>query len=598
MKISLFCGGRGSSALIRELLTWPQVELSLLVNAYDDGLSTGEIRDLFPGLLGPSDFRKNIVSAMAIFEPNQYYLQSIFEHRLGFSDNIMMKNASLNDPKFLVSSDKKLDSLFAALQSQTRKKLFDLVAEFIRADEVAESSLLLNDAAFGNVIFAGAYLKHKKSFSGALNELAQIFEVDAKIVNVSDTNAFLFAELDDGSLLLDEASIVSYSGSRKIIDVHFSPVKQSKAVGDLGVDKRWVPALNPEVLDALRQSDIVILGSGTQHSSLFPSYKILKGHIDLSSIRAHVVMVSNLDEDADIRGWSVQEIVAQAESYLGSRAINTVIVDSECSLPYEPESSSLRKRLLVRSLRNPRKPESHSGVLLHRAIRESLQGNVDQNPYNQVSIFLSSQSKFTGNSVKPLEELDDLPVVTKVNYATSPNSGSNSPSLDAIREWLEDEAGLEYFVVVDGPGRYEISDAVEALRWLAPRGFGLAIGSRTQSRLAWRRDVARKYMGSSVLRSAGIFGGILASLLIAMKLKVILSDPLSRCFVFSRSGLGEDIRNSIMKCPSLESAITRIILGDVQTLEFPVRYRSMTGFRSENPLTTGLRGLLRLLKAQ
>ena len=60
MKISLFCGGRGSSALIRELLTWPQVELSLLVNAYDDGLSTGEIRDLFPGLLGPSDFRKNI----------------------------------------------------------------------------------------------------------------------------------------------------------------------------------------------------------------------------------------------------------------------------------------------------------------------------------------------------------------------------------------------------------------------------------------------------------------------------------------------------------------------------------------------------------
>jgi hypothetical protein len=105
-------------------------------------------------------------------------------------------------------------------------------------------------------------------------------------------------------------------------------------------------------------------------------------------------------------------------------------------------------------------------------------------------------------------------------------------------------------------------------------------------------------MGNSFLRKAGIFGGIFASLLIAVKLKVILSDPLSRCFVFSKSGLGQDVKKSIMSSPDLESAITRIIVGDVQTLEFPVRYRSMTGFRSENPMMTGLRGLFKLLKAQ
>jgi hypothetical protein len=105
-------------------------------------------------------------------------------------------------------------------------------------------------------------------------------------------------------------------------------------------------------------------------------------------------------------------------------------------------------------------------------------------------------------------------------------------------------------------------------------------------------------MGNSLLRGVGVFGGILASLLVAVKLKVIVSDPLSRCFVFSKSGLSEDVKKLILSSPSLESAITRIFTGDVQTLEFPVRYRSMTGFRNENALMTGLKGLLRLLRAK
>ena len=33
LSVCLFCGGRGSATIIRELLCRPQVELSLLVNA-------------------------------------------------------------------------------------------------------------------------------------------------------------------------------------------------------------------------------------------------------------------------------------------------------------------------------------------------------------------------------------------------------------------------------------------------------------------------------------------------------------------------------------------------------------------------------------
>src|SRR5262245_26890581 len=59
VKVVLFSGGRGSSVLSKHLINHPQVKLTLAVNGYDDGLSTGEIRRFLGDSLGPSDFRKN-----------------------------------------------------------------------------------------------------------------------------------------------------------------------------------------------------------------------------------------------------------------------------------------------------------------------------------------------------------------------------------------------------------------------------------------------------------------------------------------------------------------------------------------------------------
>ena len=46
--------------LINHLKEISNVELFLLINGYDDGLSTGIARRALGKMLGPSDFRKNI----------------------------------------------------------------------------------------------------------------------------------------------------------------------------------------------------------------------------------------------------------------------------------------------------------------------------------------------------------------------------------------------------------------------------------------------------------------------------------------------------------------------------------------------------------
>ena len=57
MKILLINGGRGAKQIIPELTKHKKFKVTSLVNAYDDGQSTGEIRKFF-NILGPSDIRK------------------------------------------------------------------------------------------------------------------------------------------------------------------------------------------------------------------------------------------------------------------------------------------------------------------------------------------------------------------------------------------------------------------------------------------------------------------------------------------------------------------------------------------------------------
>ena len=59
VRVVLFSGGRGSGALATTLIRTPGVVLTIAINGYDDGASTGEVRRFLGDALGPSDFRKN-----------------------------------------------------------------------------------------------------------------------------------------------------------------------------------------------------------------------------------------------------------------------------------------------------------------------------------------------------------------------------------------------------------------------------------------------------------------------------------------------------------------------------------------------------------
>src|SRR5947208_7764761 len=81
LKVVLFSGGSGTRTIIEHFARHPQISLTVLVNCYDDGHSTGRLRRFIPGMLGPSDIRKNIARMMPADGSHQA-LAALSDHRL------------------------------------------------------------------------------------------------------------------------------------------------------------------------------------------------------------------------------------------------------------------------------------------------------------------------------------------------------------------------------------------------------------------------------------------------------------------------------------------------------------------------------------
>lgn len=92
LNIVVFNGGRGASSMLKFLDSINNIKIHSLVNAYDDGKSTGEIRDFF-NILGPSDIRKTQSSLINI--KNKNYKKKIFFFNFRF-DQDCTRNKAFN----------------------------------------------------------------------------------------------------------------------------------------------------------------------------------------------------------------------------------------------------------------------------------------------------------------------------------------------------------------------------------------------------------------------------------------------------------------------------------------------------------------------
>ena len=338
LSVVLFSGGSGTQSITEAFRKHPQISLTILINAYDDGHSTGRLRRFIPGMLGPSDVRKNINRLMPQSEACHRALRFLSDYRLAPG----MPYASGMDlaRRFADSQGGALPPDLATQFEQLSVKQARTFADFFRrfCDHAFEQNGQGNrfdfgDCALGNILFAGCYLGEQRDFNRAVDAFARFYEIESRLLNITEgENLFLIARKQDGEVLLSEAEIVSAQNPSKIDEIYLIEEQayrsfagngrpfSAEGLQDLIARGARIPSVNPEARQALETADVIIYGPGTQHSSLFPSY-ITRGVAEaiIRNKAADKIFISNIRRDFDIQADDAGDLARKFLSALSRK---------------------------------------------------------------------------------------------------------------------------------------------------------------------------------------------------------------------------------------------------------------------------------------
>ncbi len=338
LSVVLFSGGSGTQSITEAFLKHPQISLTILVNAYDDGHSTGRLRRFIPGMLGPSDVRKNINRLMPQSDECHRALRFLSGYRLPvgmeYARGMDVTRRIANEEWATIPSD--LAARFEQLsvkQARSFAGFFRSFSDYAFEQDALGNRFDFSDCALGNILFAGCYLVEQRDFNRTIGAFAKFYEIESRLLNITQgENLFLIARKQDGGVLLSEAEIVSAQNPSKIDDVFLieeqvyrSTIENGRPTADIDLDAliargARIPSINPEACQALESADVIVYGPGTQHSSLFPSY-ITRGVAEaiVRNQAADKIFISNIRRDFDIQEDDAGDLARKFLSALGRR---------------------------------------------------------------------------------------------------------------------------------------------------------------------------------------------------------------------------------------------------------------------------------------
>ncbi len=326
INVVIINGGRGASSIIPEILNNPQFKLTSIVNAYDDGKSTGRIRNFF-NMLGPSDIRK--VQELMIpntIEQNQI-IRDLFNFRYpegtSYDDAIKSIMMIINESKYSF-----LDSDISSknINQFIRSSLAKFIDYLLLYKSISKVTFDFNDCSIMNCIYAGAFLNNNRNIDLVAQQVEKCFSLSGSVIPTNIEDKYLVGLRENGEVLYSEAEIVELRSSVKIKKIYLldhplktnllSDVSIQNRENYLELNKSYVEATENSVA-ALKMADIIIYSSGTQHSSLYPTY-MTSGIPEAitKNTSAKKYFITNIGEDYETPSYKASDFIKGALKYL------------------------------------------------------------------------------------------------------------------------------------------------------------------------------------------------------------------------------------------------------------------------------------------
>jgi len=157
-----------------------------------------------------------------------------------------------------------------------------------------------------------ALLEQKGNFASAIPVLAKLLDIKGKILPITEDNAELIGITEDNKKIFGETSIT----------------KTNKKIKKIEYDKK-VEA-NPEVIEEIKNADLIIFSSGSLLTSIIPNIIIKSIVKALKDSKAPKLYICNLvTQPGETDGYTVSDHIKILEQYIGKGTINLVLANNK-----------------------------------------------------------------------------------------------------------------------------------------------------------------------------------------------------------------------------------------------------------------------------
>ena len=617
LSVVVFSGGRGSSVLSKELLAHPGIVLTLAINGYDDGLSTGEVRRFLGDALGPSDFRKNASHLARALRTRGEGDVELLDRRL--------------------PSPCAPDDALAILRAVTGPPAAR-IARFEQELTATGTPFNFADCAIGNIVFAGSFLLAGRDFNRAIDDYCGLLGLPPGLIdNVTDgTDAYLVALDPDNRLLASEADIVDAKRQNRIRDIylidHRLTDQEVREVGAMSDAAAWLEgrqraiAINPRLLRRIAGADLIVYSPGTQHSSLFPSY-LTDGlsQAIAANVTALKLLITNIQRDAELTGASAVDIVERAVFYLRGKGrlqipapflITHYLFNDPAGAPEETPYVPLGRLEALEDPRLVRIGNYEDGVTGRhdpaKVLTPFFESFLREPRRQRIAVLLTDSGSANKVSQTLLEMvragIGDLPIDVTVFYGGVDEidqtftgalpfavrwTGAAQPGEDTRGAIVA--GGFDYVLLFESSGMYNGEDLVSVAAPLASGRLDAVWGSRRLSLRDIEASLRLRYRHHAGLRLASTVGSHALSAAYLLLYGRYVSDTLSGVRAVRTAFLARD--GVHLDDPLLNQRLLSSMLGRrAELLETPVRFYAMSPAQvRRTSIAEGFRALGRIV---
>lgn len=343
--VVVFSGGRGSSSLLSAIRSMDNVQsITSLINTYDDGKSSGELRKIF-NMPGPSDIRK--VQELYLNKSNRNYnlIKSLFQKRI-----------NLDRTKFILLLNQYIQTNYQILFDIkiSDKKINLYLKKYLKVfrNLIIKKKINTSDLSLMNIIFAGSYFYNKKNINKSIDGLSKLFGIKEKVYSCGTKNLFLLGINQNNKVFDSESKIVEQRSNVNMKDIFLTNKKL--VLNDLSkkdkIKKIYLNAtkdnISYEAKIKIQKANIIIYSPGTPFSSLYPSYFCNNiGYFISNNKKAKKILITNIGSDYETPDFDANDYIMNTLKYLKFNNKNIqnryLITDILVNKPYKLTNSSV-----------------------------------------------------------------------------------------------------------------------------------------------------------------------------------------------------------------------------------------------------------------